>query len=135
MDTSDVPLEELVAVYLKMRTAIEEREEEHKKAISALKEDFDIVANKLLSICQELGVDSLKTAAGTVSRRVATRYWTNDWESMYKFIEKHGAPYLLERRIHNGNMHSFLEDNPEVMPVGLQADHKYTVQVRRPNAR
>jgi hypothetical protein len=135
MNTPDVPLEKLVAVYLKMRTAIEEKEDEHKKAIASLKEEFEVVANKLLSVCQELGVDSLKTPAGTVSKRTATRYWTNDWESMYQFIKEHDAPYLLEQRLHNGNMRTFLEDNPETMPVGLQADHKYTVQVRRPSAK
>lgn len=135
MTTPDVPLEKLVSVYLKMRTAIEEQEDAHKKAIASLKDEFEVVANKLLSVCQELGVDSLKTSVGTVSRRTATRYWTNDWESMYRFIQEHDAPYLLEQRLHNSNVRTFLEDNPDVMPVGLQADHKHTIQVRRPSAK
>ena len=135
MTTPEPSLEGLVAVYIKMRNAIEEKEEEHKAEIAELKADFDTVASKLLSICQELGADSLKTAAGTVSRRMTTRYWTSDWDSMYKFIRANDAPFLLEQRIHNNNMRHFLEDNPDELPPGLQTDHKYTVQVRRPTAK
>ena len=135
MTTPEPSLEGLVAVYIKMRTAIEEKEEEHKAEIAELKADFDTVASKLLSICQELGADSLKTPAGTVSRRMSTRYWTSDWDSLYKFIKANDAPFLLEQRIHNNNMRHFLEDNPDGLPPGLQTDHKYTVQVRRPTAK
>ena len=135
MTTPEPSLEGLVAVYIKMRNAIEEKEEEHKAEIAELKADFDTVASKLLSICQELGADSLKTPAGTVSRRMTTRYWTSDWDSMYKFIKANDAPFLLEQRIHNNNMRHFLEDNPDGLPPGLQTDHKYTVQVRRPTAK
>jgi hypothetical protein len=135
MTPPDVPLDELVATYLKMRTAISEKEDQHKAEIASLKEDFDMVANKLLTLCNDLGVDSLKTSVGTVSRRVSSRYWTSDWESLYKFISTHDAPFLLEQRIHNSNMKQFLEDNPEDFPMGLQADSKYTVQVRKPTAK
>jgi hypothetical protein len=51
---------------------------------------------------------------------------------MYQFINDNAAPFLLEQRIHNGNMKQFLQENPEAYPAGLQADNKYTIQVRRP---
>ena len=76
-------------------------------------------------------MDSLRTPEGTVTRRAATRYWTNDWESMYRFIKEQDAPYLLEQRIHNGNMRDFLEQHPEEYPTGLNVDSSYTVVVRR----
>lgn len=127
--------EALVSAYIKMRTAIEEKEEQHKTEIAALKEDFDAVAAELLGICNELNADSIKTPVGTISRRVSSRYWTSDWQSMYEFIKEHNALHLLEQRIHNGNMKQFLDENPEELPIGLQADRKYTVQVRRPTAK
>ena len=74
----------------------------------------------------------VKTPAGTVTRTVNTRYWTNDWESTYEFIKEHDALHLLEQRIHNGNMKQFLAENPDDLPVGLQADTKYVVRVRKP---
>jgi hypothetical protein len=80
-------------------------------------------------------MDSIRTAAGTVTRTTLTRYWTNDWGSMYEFIRENEAMHLLEQRIHNGNMKQFLSENPDDLPVGLQADSKYVVRVRKPTAK
>lgn len=132
MDIDALTADKLVGVYRKIRAVIDEKEAEHKEAITALKEQLDAVSSKLLEICNEQNLDSLRTPVGTVTRRVVTRYWTNDWEQMYRFIKDHDAPYLLEQRIHNGNMRQFLEDNPDTLPVGLNADTKYAITVRKP---
>lgn len=128
----ETDLNTMVSVYLKLRDAIETKEEEHKAELQALKEEFDAVGSHLLSLCNEQNIDSIKTPVGTISRRISTRYWTSDWDSMYQFIKEHDAPFLLEQRIHGSNMREFLEDNPDVLPAGLQAERKYTVQVRKP---
>ena len=135
MTEVDLSLEELVGIYLKIRNAIEAKEEQHKAELQELKDQFEVVGNKLLEVCNEEGVDSLRTSAGTVSRRVSSRYWTSDWDSMYEFIKQNDAPFLLEQRIHPTNMRQFLEDNPDRFPAGLQNDRKYTVQVRKPTAK
>lgn len=127
-----LPVEKLVSAYRKLRAAIAEEEEAFEAKVADLKEKLDYVSNELLEFCREQNVDSIRTPAGTVSRRVQSRYWTNDWEQMYDFIEKNNAPFLLEKRIHNGNMKQFLEENPDALPVGLQVDNKYVVHVRKP---
>ena len=132
MDVDDLPADKLVTIYRKIRGVIDEKEAEHKETISALKQQLDTVSAKLLDICNTQNLDSLRTPAGTVTRRAVTRYWTNDWEQMYQFIKDHDAPFLLEQRIHNGNMRQFLEENPETLPIGLNADTKYAVTVRKP---
>ena len=131
----DVPADKLVSVYRKIRAAIDEREAEHKEAISELKGQLEIVSAKILEICNEQNLDSLRTPAGTVTRRTVTRYWTNDWEAMYRFIKEQDAPFLLEQRIHNGNMRQFLEENPDTLPMGLNADTKYAITVRKPTSK
>lgn len=125
-------VEQLVSVYLKIRDAIEEKEEQHKADVEELKGQLDVVSQQLLTICRDQNVDGLKTALGTVSRRIKERYWTNDWNSMYEFIKQRDATYLLERRIHQNNMKQFLEENPDDLPIGLQADREYVIQVRKP---
>jgi hypothetical protein len=120
-------------VYLKIRNAIDEKETQHKEELASLKEQFGIVGQSLLNLCKEQNLDSIRTPVGTVSRRISTRYWTSDWDSMYRFISEHDAPFLLEQRIHGTNMKEFLEANPEAFPMGMQADRSYTVQVRKPN--
>jgi predicted secreted Zn-dependent protease len=130
-----MPADKLVAVYRKIRSAIEEKEEAHKQTVGELKEQLDAIGNQLLSLCNDQNVDSLKTSEGTVSRTVKSRYWTTDWESMYRFIRENDSPQLLEQRIHNGNMKQFIEENPDAFPVGLQCDRKYAVTVRKPTAK
>ena len=132
MEGEDLPADKLVKVYRKIRDAINWKEEAHKAEIGGLKEQLDAVAAKLLEICNTQNLDSLRTPEGTVTRRAVTRYWTNDWESMYQFIKEQDAPFLLEQRIHNGNMKQFLEENPDTLPIGLNADTKYAVTVRKP---
>ena len=127
-----LPVEKLVSAYRKLRAAIAEEEEAFEAKVANLKEKLDYVSNELLEFCRDQNVDSVKTPAGTVSRRVQSRYWTTDWDQMYDFIEKNNAPFLLEKRIHNGNMKQFLEENPDVLPIGLQVDNKYVIQVRKP---
>jgi hypothetical protein len=132
---TDKSVEDMVTAYRKIRDAISEKEDAHKADVSGLREQLDVVSDALLGICNSLQVDSLRTAAGTVSRRVNTRYWTTDWEKMYEFIRENDVPFLLEQRIHNGNMKQFLDDNPDTLPVGLQADRKFVVQVRKPTSK
>jgi predicted secreted Zn-dependent protease len=132
---TDMKADEIVLAYRKIRDAINEKEEAHKEAITGLRAQQEILSAALLDLCNEQNLDSIRTPAGTVTRTVSTRYWTNDWESTYEFIKEHDALYLLEQRIHNGNMRQFLDDNPDDLPVGLQADTKYVVRVRKPTAK
>lgn len=129
---SEIPIDDLVAAYRKLRAAISEAEEDYEARVKALKEKLELVTTELLNFCNEQNLDSIRTPSGTVSRRVQTRYWTTDWEQMNKFIVEHEAVHLLEKRIHNGNMKQFLEENPDVLPIGLQVDNKYVIQVRKP---
>ena len=128
----DISINDLVAAYRRIRAAISEAEEAHEAKIKGLKEKMELVSTELLNFCNEQNLDSIRTPEGTVSRRVQTRYWSTDWEEMYKFIEEHNVPFVLEKRIHNGNMKQFLEENPDVLPIGLQVDNKYVIQVRKP---
>jgi hypothetical protein len=130
-----INLDALTAMYIKIRDVVRDKEEKHAEDMQELKEHLDAVSARLLVICNEQNADSIRTSSGTISRRIQSRYWTTDWESMYAFIEEHAAPFLLEKRIHNGNMKEFLEGNPDVLPIGLQAERKFIIQVRKPNAK
>jgi hypothetical protein len=130
-----INLDALTAMYIKIRDVVRDKEEKHAEDMQELKEHLDAVSARLLEVCNEQNADSIRTSSGTISRRIQSRYWTTDWESMYAFIEEHAAPFLLEKRIHNGNMKEFLEGNPDVLPIGLQAERKFIIQVRKPNAK
>jgi hypothetical protein len=132
---TEIPVESIVADYVALRDTISEKEETHKEEIAVLKAQLEELAAALLEVCAEQNIDSMRTPAGTASRRVSSRYWTSDWESMYQFINENKVPWLLEKRISNNMMQQFLEDAPDLTPPGLQADRKFIISVRRPSAR
>jgi len=130
-DLHEVPADKLAEIYIKIRDKRVELKEKFEAEDAALKEQQDLLAQEMLEVCYENNADSIKTPAGTIIRKVDTRYWTTDWDSMYQFIQEHDAYPLLEKRIHQTNLKQFLEENPNLLPAGLQADSKYTVVVRR----
>lgn len=121
----------LVAAYIKLRDAKEALSKEYDGKINDLKEQMELIEGALLDVCKTTGQDGGKTSHGTFTRTVKTRYWTTDWGSMTKFIKQHDAIELFEQRIHQGNMKLFLQDNPNLLPDGLNVDSKYSVTVRR----
>lgn len=135
MTDNEPSIDQMVLAYRRIRATMDEKEAQHKEEMEKLREDLELVSAKLLEICKDQNVDSIKTPNGTLSRRVKSRYWTTDWEAMYKVITEHNAPFLLEQRIHNTNMQQFLDENPEAYPPGLQQDRKYVIHVRKPTTR
>ena len=130
-EVENVATDKLAEIYIKIRDKRAELKEKYEQEDEELKAQQDLLAEKMLDVCRENNADSIKTPAGTIIRKVDTRYWTTDWDSMYRFVEEHDAFPLLEKRLHQTNLKQFLEENPELLPAGLQADSKYTVVVRR----
>ena len=130
-EETNLSADKLAEIYIKIRDARAKLKEEYEEQDAVAKEQQDLIAEQMLAICKEQNADSIKTQAGTIIRKVDTRYWTSDWESMYDFIHEHDAYPLLEKRIHQTNMRQFLEENPDLLPAGLMTDSKYTIVVRR----
>jgi hypothetical protein len=86
----------------------------------------------LLEICKENKLDGFRTDFGTVSQITKTEYWTNDWDSLYKFIKENDAFHLLHKRVNQSGMKEFLEENPDLHPAGLNVDQEYSIRVTRP---
>jgi hypothetical protein len=129
----DVSTSKLSSIYLKIRDARSELKAKYDEEDKQLEAQMDVIEAKLLDICRATDADSIKTQAGTVMRRVAIRYWTNDWDSMYNFIKENDALGLFEKRISQTNMRQFLEENPDKFPKGMLLDSQYKITVRRSN--
>lgn len=123
--------EQLVTVYIKMRDALVKLQREFDEKESAIKAQQDIITQALLEMCKEMGAEGLRTPAGSVFKTVKTRYWTSDWGSMKQFIKDNDALDLMEQRVHQTNMKNFLEENPTLMPPGMNVDSRYSITVRR----
>jgi hypothetical protein len=129
--TETISVDRLVAVYIKMRDKRAELLREYEEADGAVKAQMEAVESRLLDLCKEIGADTLGSKHGKVMRTVKTRYWTSDWDSMHKFILEHKMPELLERRLSQTTIKQLLEENPDLMPPGLNTDSRYAVTIRR----
>ena len=126
-----IPLDKLTAIYIKMRDAKDKLTADYKQQYANLEEQMSVLELEMLEICKNMNADSIRTKAGTIVRSVKSRYWTNDWDSMYHFIKENDAYGLLEKRLHQTHMKEFLSENPDLLPMGLNVESEYTVVVRR----
>ena len=127
MSDEEVPIDKLIKIYIKMRDAKKDLE---KQAFN-VEEQMDVVRGKILDACNAVGASGLRTPFGRVVRVVKTDYSTADWESMHTFMRDNDALDLLQRRIHQTNMKTYLEEHPDKLPPGLNSDSRYDITVYR----
>ena len=128
---NDAPAERLTRVFHKIKDKRAELTAEFKEKDKKLADQLDEVKRALLDFCKEQGLDSVRTSEGMFYRSTKVRYWTSDWESMHSFVLEHKAPELFDKRLNQSNMKQFLEENPELVPKGLNVDSEYVITVRR----
>ena len=129
--TAAIDLNQLTSIYIKIRDARADKKRAFEVEDKELEDQLSVLAAQMLDTCKEMGADSIRTPHGTIIRTVKSRYWTNDWDSMYDFIQENGAFGLLEKRLHQTNMKDFLSENPGYLPMGLNVESEFTVSVRR----
>jgi hypothetical protein len=121
----------LTRTYIKIRNKRAELKAEFDEQDSALEAQINALKSELLDYCKSQNIDSVRTSEGTFYRTIKTRYWTNDWDSMNKFILEHEVPQFYEKRLNQTVMKQFLEENPDVLPPGLNVDSEYVITVRK----
>ena len=126
MDTN-----EIVKIYVKIRDKKDEVKRKLGEQVALLDAELKVIEEELQERLKAAGATSVKTPNGTVYSTIKSKVWTDNWDSFYKFIEARGLFDLLERRIHQSNIKSFLDDNPDDIPEGLNIESIKTVTVRR----
>jgi len=136
METTEVvPLDKLAKIYRKMRDRVSELTREYDTEVEIIKAQQAEIATAMKEQMQALGVTSVRTDQGTVVLSVKTRYSTSDWDSFKSFVVEHDALDLFEKRIAQTNMKQFLDENPGVVPPGLNSNAEYDISVRKPSAK
>jgi ribosomal protein L4 len=132
-DTEDevVPIDRLVKIHTKIKSRIDALTKEYDTAVEQLKAQQDEVRFAIKDKMKALGLKSVNTAYGTVSLSTKVRYNTQDWDSFKKFILEHQVVDLLEKRIAQTNMATFLSENPGVVPPGLNSHTEFEIRVTK----
>lgn len=132
MQEDDIPMDKLAKIYQKIRTRLQALTTEYETQAEMLKSQQQEVANEMKNRMQKLGMASVRTTEGTIVLGQKTRFFTSDWDSFKQFVLEHEVLDLFEKRIAQGNMKQFLEENPGVVPPGLNSDSEVTITVRKP---
>jgi nitrogen-specific signal transduction histidine kinase len=130
-----VPMDKLAKVYRRMATRIQELTQAYENEVEEIKRQQDTVKIALKDQMLALGVSSVRTDQGTVVLSTKTRYNTQDWDSFKTFVLQHEAVDLLEKRIAQTNMSTFLEENPGLVPPGLNAFSDFEIRVTKPTSK
>jgi hypothetical protein len=130
--TKDISVDQLAGVYIKIRDAKATLTREYEEQKSRLEEQQNQVKQALLQYCKNEKLESFRTSHGTVTRKVNTRYWTNDWPSMFEFVLEHKVPEFFEKRLNQTHVKQFLDEHSDVVPPGLNADSSYNISVTKP---
>jgi len=132
MSEEAIPLDKLALIYRKIRDKIALLTKEYDTQVESLKGQQDQIKFAMKDQMKALGVKSVRTDMGTVTLTTKTRYSTQDWDSFKEFILEHKMVDLLEKRIAQLNMAHFLEENPTVVPPGLNSSTEYDITVTKP---
>ena len=132
MEEEAVPLDKLVKIYRKLRTKMTELTQAYDTQTEVLKAQQEEIKNAIKEQMKAMGVTSVRTTEGTAVMSVKTRYYTQDWDSFKQFVIDNHALELFEKRIAQSNMAQFLEENPGVVPPGLNSTSEFDISVRKP---
>jgi hypothetical protein len=131
-ETATIPMDKLARVYRKMQTKIQQLTAVYETEVEGLKAQQEVVKTALKDQMLALGVKSVNTTEGTVILSTKTRYSTQDWDAFKEFMKENDALDLLEKRIAQTNMATFLQENPTLVPPGLNSNSEYAISVRKP---
>ena len=123
--SDEINIDKLVSIHAKIKNKIAVLD----KQVAELEEQRTEVRIAIKDMMKEQNLQTVRTASGLVTMMTKTRYSTNDWDSFKKFILEHQIPELLEQRIAQGNMATFLEENPGVVPPGLNSNTEFDIRV------
>jgi hypothetical protein len=129
-------MEELVKTYLTIRNERDRIEAEYKDQDAALRTEMATLEQAMLSNCNEIKADSIKTPHGTIIKSLKERYTCSDRDNFNKFVLEHGAVELFEARLHQGNFKEFMaERHGDGLPPGVNVMREFTITVRKPTVK
>lgn len=127
-------IDELTHDYMVLRRERERVAVEFKMTDEKLRDAQAEIEAKLLALCTEHNVDSMRTKNGTVMRSIKSRVHVLDWDAFYDYVLENKAPQLLQKRVHESNFEEFMsERRQDGLPPGVNVAREYSITVRKPS--
>jgi hypothetical protein len=118
-------MEELVRAYIELRDQRDLIKDRHKAELAEVTAVLDQVEDALMHQLQELGVESVKTKAGTAFKSKWTSVKVTDFDALCEYVKTNDRFDLLERRV-NKTVALEIGEVP-----GTLAESGFQVNIRR----
>ena len=124
-------ISKLIKTYIRIRDERSALKADYSEKDSTLLKQQDTIKEASNEYADMNKVDRAGTSEGMFYRTTKTRYWTSDWESMYKFVVENKVPEFFDKRLNQKNVREYLDENPDKLPEGLNVDTEYVISVRK----
>jgi hypothetical protein len=134
MSEEVVKLDSMVKTYLTIRDEKERLAREYDMKDRELANDLAQIEQVLLSSCNDINADSIRTSVGTIIKTTRENFVCSDWDNFKDYVMEHQAIELLQQRIHQANFKEFLSGREEEgLPPGISTMREFKVTVRKPS--
>jgi hypothetical protein len=132
--SEDVKLDSVVKAYLAIRDEKDRLAREHDAKDRELSQDLAQLEQILLSSCNDINADSIRTGVGTIIKSTRESFVCGDWDNFKTFVLENEAVELLQQRIHQTNFKEFLSKREgEGLPPGISSMREFKITVRKPS--
>lgn len=133
---SDIKADSLVSAYLGLRGQREKLARKYDQEDSVLKEQMERLEEAMLSTCNDIGAETLRTESGTIVKTLKENFVCGDWDNFKKFILENNALELLQQRISQTNFKEFVSTRQEEgLPPGISTMREFKITVRKPSSK
>ena len=136
MNEDAVKLDSMVKTYLTIRDERERLVREHDMKDRELANDLAQIEQVLLSSCNDINADSIRTSVGTIIKTTRENFVCSDWDNFKSYVMDNEAIELLQQRIHQANFKEFLSGREEEgLPPGISTMREFKITVRKPSSK
>ena len=136
MSEEVVKLDSMVKTYLTIRDEKERLAREYDMKDRELANDLAQIEQVLLSSCNDINADSIRTSVGTIIKTTRENFVCSDWDNFKSYVMDNEAIELLQQRIHQANFKEFLNGREEEgLPPGISTMREFKITVRKPSSK
>ena len=127
---TETPVADIVVRYIALRDKKAELKAAYEKSVEKIDEAMKRCEAFIMATMDQIGVDSVKTAAGTAFKKQQTSATVADWDATLAFIKDSESWSMLERRVNKTFVEAYIEEHND-LPPGVNYRSETVVNIRR----
>lgn len=126
----DRTIADVTEKYIALRNKKAEMDAEHKKKMEAINNAMERCEAYLLNTLNGLGLDSVRTPAGTVFTKVATSATVADWPMLLEFVKRNDLWAILKKDVAKSVVQEYREEHND-LPPGINWSETRVLNIRK----